>query len=246
MTPESPLISVIVPAYNAAEFLADALQCIQDQLYPKLEVIVVDDGSTDETPRIAAAFGDRVRYVRQENQGPASARNHGLRVAQGTLIAFLDADDLWLPHTLKLLASFLADQPPTGIVLGRMQYMRQVRGAGGQARFEPFARPCVTLSLDAGLFRRSVFDQVGFFDPTVRSSEDIDWFLRAREAGIPIGFLDQVVLLYRRHDRNLTRDRAASHRDFARALKRSLDRRRKSRRAESLPALLGTEAKTRT
>ena len=243
MTPKNPFISVIIPAYNAAEFLADAVQCIWDQNYPELEVILVDDGSTDDTPRVAASFGGKVRYTRQENQGPGSARNHGLRLARASLIAFLDADDLWPPYTLKLLGSHLADYPGTEMVLGRMQYLRQIQGPDGRPKLEPFAQPVLTLNLDAGLFRKAAFDKVGPFDPTMASSDDMDWFLRAREARISMDFVEQVVLFYRRHDHNLTHDRKASLSHFTHALKRSLDRRRQSGAAESLPPLLGAEAK---
>jgi len=237
----APFVSVIVPAYNAANFIGEALACVEEQDYPRLEVIVVDDGSTDRTRAIVADRHNAVRYVHQENQGVASARNHGLRLARGSFVSFLDADDLWAPGALGLLGQHLQDNPRTGIVLGRVQYTRLRIDTAGNYLAETFGDPCFSFNLGAGLFRRDVFDRIGVFDPTLRSSEDVDWFMRAREAGVSIDVLDTVVLLYRRHGSNLTRDRHASHRDLAFALKQSLDRRRRSHTAGSLPSLAGQE-----
>jgi len=232
-----PLLSVIVPAYNAAGFVRDAIGCIQQQGYPKLEVIIVDDGSTDATREVVAACPGDVQYVHQENQGVASARNHGLCLARGSFISFLDADDIWTPGALKLLAQHLHDHVQTGVVLGRVQYTRLLTDRVGNHHMKAFGDPCVSFNLGAGLFRKQVFERVGVFDTNLHSSEDVDWFMRAREAAIRIELLDEAILLYRRHGQNLTQDRAASHRDLARALKQSLDRRRRSCAASSLPSL---------
>jgi glycosyltransferase involved in cell wall biosynthesis len=237
MNNDSPLLSVIVPAYNAADFISDAIRCIEEQDYPKLEVIVVDDGSTDATGEVVAGRHSGIRYVRQENQGAAGARNHGLRLAHGSLISFLDADDIWTPHALKLLTQHLHDNPRTGVVLGRVQYTRLLTDSTGKHRMEAFGDPCISFNLGAGVFRREIFERVGAFDASLRSSEDVDWFMRTREAGVLIDVLDAVALFYCRHGSNLTQDRDASHRDLAHALKLSLDRRRRSLAAGSLPSL---------
>jgi glycosyltransferase involved in cell wall biosynthesis len=235
--PRPSLISVIVPVYNARAYLADALGCVRSQDYDPLEIIVVDDGSTDGSGDITTDFGG-VNCVRQHNQGAAAARNHGLRLASGDMIAFLDADDLWPPKTLKLLATYLADHPETEAVMGRVQYMRRVANAEGKFMFERFADPCLALNLGAGLYRRSVLDKIGPFDAALRIGEDIDWFMRVRERVIALSFLNQVTLLYRRHNSNMTLARDATHADLARALKKSLDRRRQRGEAESLAKLI--------
>jgi len=231
------LISVIIPAYNAGAFLGDAIECVREQHYEPLEVIVIDDGSTDNTFEIAASFGNWVQIIRQENQGPAAARNSGLRLAQGNIIAFLDADDLWPAGTLKMLASQLAAHPDLDVILGRVQYLCQVAAPGEARRFEPFSEPCISMSLDAGLFRRSAFDRVGCFNAATRSGEDVDWFMRAREQQVRLKVLSEVTLFYRRHGRNMTRARESIHADFVRVLKRSLDRRRNTNTLESLPPM---------
>jgi len=237
MSERFPLLSVIMPAYNAARFIGDAIHSIQEQNYPRLEVIVVDDGSTDATREVVANHQSGIRYIRQENQGPASARNTGLHLARGSLITFLDADDIWTPDALDLLTQPLHDNPEISVVLGRVQYARLHSDGKGKRRMETFGHPCISFSLDAGVFRRQVFEQVGALDANLHSSEDVDWFMRAREAGVFIDALDAVVLFYRRHGCNLTQDRGASHRDLAHALKQSLDRRRRSNTASSLPSL---------
>ncbi len=236
MLSSKPVVSVIVPVYNGAAFVADAIECVRAQDCPAVEIIVVDDGSTDGTREVVAGFGGLVRYSHQQNQGPASARNHGLRLARGSLVAFLDVDDLWPSGSLALLHDYMRRDSTAEIVLGRIQYVRR---ASEFAAYEAFRDPCLSLSVDAALFRREVFDKVGLFDAIRRSSEDIDWFLRAREAGVVLKVVDEIVLLYRRHGQNLTLDRDRSHRDFAFALKRSLDRRRRSGLAAPLGKLTG-------
>jgi glycosyltransferase involved in cell wall biosynthesis len=237
MSNDFPRLSVIVPAYNAANFIRDAIRSIEEQDYPTLEIIVVDDGSTDATREVVAGHNGAIRYVRQENQGAAGARNHGLSLARGSLITFLDADDVWTPSALKLLTEHLHDSPQTDVVLGRVQYTRLLTDSTGEHRMEAFGDPCISFSFDAGVFRRQIFERIGTFDASLRSSEDVDWFMRAREARVMIDVLEDVVLFYRRHGRNLTQDRDTSHRDLAHALKQSLNRRRRSSAADSLPSL---------
>jgi glycosyltransferase involved in cell wall biosynthesis len=231
-----PLLSVIVPTFNAADFLGEAIECIGAQGYPKLEIIVVDDGSTDDTARVIADLQGEVRYFQQENLGPAGARNTGLRLARGELISFLDADDLWTGNALRVLTTHLEKHSDLDVVLGLVQYVRYERGLAGRP-MEFFGNPCFSLSLDACIFRRAVFDKVGNLDESLRSSEDVDWFMRAREKGIAMDVLNRAVLYYRRHSRNLTQDRVRSHHDLAYALKMSLDRRRRSGVADSLSNL---------
>jgi len=234
----SNLISVIVPAYNAGPFLQEALQCILQQDYQPLEIIVIDDGSTDGACNVEATFSDAVTCVRQHNQGAGAARNRGLRLARGSFIAFLDVDDLWPSGTLARLAHYLSQNPRTEIAMGRVQYMRRAAPMSGSWTFENFSDPCLGLNLGAGLYRKEVFENIGPFDESLRISDDIDWFMRARERGVVLSFIDPVTLLYRRHDSNMTLARGATHAELARALKLSLDRRRRNGKAESLKNLI--------
>jgi GT2 family glycosyltransferase len=159
-------------------------------------------------------------------------------MARGDIVGFLDADDLWPVGKLESQLAYLNENPRVEIVLGLVQYLRAGADQGNGAPFEEFAAPRVDVNLGSALFRRSVFDRVGFFDETMRHSEDVDWFLRARELGISIGALQEVGLQYRIHQHNMSRHKNARDRYFALALKRSLDRRRRlSDEAEELPGL---------
>jgi len=113
-TPSTPLVSVIIPAYNATAFLGETLDSVLAQTYPNLEIIVVDDGSTDDTPDLLGSYGDRIRVLRQANSGQATARNHGAREAHGELLAFLDSDDLWDPDKIARQVELL-DRFPTAL-----------------------------------------------------------------------------------------------------------------------------------
>ncbi|MBD3561475.1 glycosyltransferase family 2 protein, partial [Planktothrix sp. FACHB-1355] len=124
MEDNSLFVSAIIPVYNGEKYLAEAIKNVKNQDYQPLEIIVIDDGSTDRTPEVAAAFKDSIRYVSQPNSGPAAARNHGIRIANGDVIAFLDVDDLWSDDKLKLQANYLANNPSVGIVQGLIQQMK--------------------------------------------------------------------------------------------------------------------------
>ncbi|MDQ2674062.1 MAG: glycosyltransferase family 2 protein [Chloroflexota bacterium] len=221
-----PLVSVIIPVLNGERFLAAAVSSIRRQRYPNLEIIVVDDGSTDGTVAVANALGGEVKCLSQANGGPPSARNHGLEVAQGRLIGFLDADDLWSDDKLDVQVDRLHADPELDVVMGTTQVCRPTATADAGALGEPAGPPALLLSLGSALFRREVFERVGRFDASQRMDDDVDWFLRALEAGIRILPLNHVVQYYRRHDRNITNARDVDRRFFLLALKKSLDRRR--------------------
>lgn len=220
------LVSVVIPVFNGERFLREAVQSVLDQHYSPLEIIIVDDGSTDGTATVAKALAGPVRYLRQVNQGPAAARNRGIEHAQGSLIAFADADDLWPADKLELQLPYLLRDATIDIVLGRIQQVRLSETDNGQTRAEEFADPAFSVNLGSAIIRKSVFERVGLFDETMRYSEDVDWFMRARESSAAIVTLDAVTLLYRQHEQNMTRGKSTSELNVLKALKRSLDRRR--------------------
>lgn len=224
MTPG--LVSVIIPAYNAAGFLPDAINSALAQRYPHLEIIVVDDGSKDNPAEVAARFQGAVHYVRQENAGPAAARNRGIRMAGGEFLAFLDADDLWPADKLEIQMARLALDPALDVIAGRIQYVRLDGAAELALRFEDDRNTVTHVHLGSAVFRRRAFERVGFFDETLRFSEDQDWYLRAREEALSILVLREITLLYRLHSSNMTRNATGQQLGLARVLKKSLDRRR--------------------
>ena len=224
---KAPLLSVILPVYNGEKFLDEALDSVRAQRYPALEIIIVDDGSTDGTGTIVRNRPETIRYIRQNNGGPAAARNRGIREAQAELIAFLDADDIWPDRSLTLRLETLRRDPALRCVIGQVRMIRMnkpVAVASPTLLSEPLSLPML---VGSGLFYRSVFERIGFFDEGLRQSEDLDWLLRLREAGIPMRYLDAVTLHYRQHENGLSKNRAAAQQGIAKALLLSLKRRRR-------------------
>lgn len=223
--PVCPLVSVVIPVYNGATFLADAIRNVLSQEYPALEIIVVDDGSTEDIGAALKGLSVDVRLFRQENAGAASARNRGIRDASGDIIAFLDVDDLWPEGNLGALVDCLAAHPQADIVRGRAQVTRYINGTepgeylGNPAEAFPHY-------IGAGLYRRRAFETVGLFDPGLRYSEDTDWYTRAAERKLHIHHVDEVTLYVRRHAGNVTRGKSLVELNQLRLFKKTLDRRR--------------------
>ena len=233
-----PLVSVVIPVFNGERFLREAVQSVLAQQYSPIEIIVVDDGSTDGTATVAQSLPETVCYLYQTNQGPAAARNRGIEQAQGSLIAFADADDLWPAGKLKLQLPHLLRDPKIDIVLGRIQQVLLSETLSGPT--QP-PGPAFSVNLGSAIVRKSVFERVGLFDETMRYSEDVDWFMRARENGAAIVTIDAVTLFYRQHEQNMTRGKSTSELNVLKALKKSLDRRReRTGSAAALPNFRST------
>ena len=162
--PANPLVSVIIPSWNAAAFLPAAVASIREQRYEPIEIVVVDDGSTDGTESAVAALGPGVRYFRQDNRGPAAARNRGLAGARGEFIAFLDADDRWPRHKLSIQLARLLAEPQLDFVLGRIRYVPVEGGVMPDFAREAPGNAITHVHLGSGLFRRGAFERVGEFD----------------------------------------------------------------------------------
>jgi glycosyltransferase involved in cell wall biosynthesis len=226
MISRKSLVSVVIPVYNGERYLREAIESVLSQDHRPMEVIVVNDGSTDNTETVARRYGNDIMYIQQENRGPAAARNRGLQMSLGDVISFLDVDDLWSGNKLSLQLARLSDNPFGEIVLGLSQPMKLQAGEEGKAQFEKWYDPFCALLLSAAVFRKSVFEKVGLFDETLCYGEDTDWFMRAREMGVSMTIMEEVTLFYRRHESNMTLDSTARNRYFIKALKKSLDRRR--------------------
>lgn len=244
---EQPKVSVIIPVFNGEKFLPDAVASIHRQDYPSIEVIIIDDGSGDNSATIAkdliagseANSGVVMRYFYQENRGLPGARNAGLARVTGEFIGFLDVDDVWSDGKLRLQVPMLTAEPDTGIVIGQSQKTVLVVNKDEPSQFKPVGAPAIGLSMSYALIRRSVFDLVGQFDETQRYCDDWDWYMRAREAGVVIRTHEDLVHEYRRHETNMTNDMETGNRYTLMMLKKSLDRRRQQTTGEagSLPDL---------
>ena len=233
-----PRISVIVPVFEMGRYLPEAVASIEAQGRDDVEIVLVDDGSTDDTPEVIAGLGARVVAIRQDNAGPAAARNRGLAAARGELVTFLDADDLWPAGKLELQVGRLDADPALDLVLGRIQFVALEDGLVPEVEFEdPDAQTATHVHLGSGVYRRSAFDRVGGFDESLRFSEDVDWFMRAREAGLGIAIVPDVTLIYRLHGTNMTREMTPADLSLTAVLKKSLDRRRAMAGGAAAPEL---------
>jgi glycosyltransferase involved in cell wall biosynthesis len=218
-------ISVVIPAFNAAATLGETLASVLSQTRPPDEVIVVDDGSTDATAEIARERLD-ARVLRQANGGVASAMNAGLRASRCSLVAFLDADDVWMPAHLETHERHLGDQPGLDASVGWVvEFVCPSLPPEEAGRFRP--RPAQPGWLaGATVIRRGVFERVGEFDPSLRIGAWIDWVDRARHAGISFGVVDGAVLRRRLRPGSLSTRAGAQGSGWVNVARLALARRR--------------------
>jgi len=212
------LVSVIVPAYNAQAFIGETIQSVINQTYSDWEMLIVDDGSTDETAEVVKTYlGDpRIKYFHQSNQERSAARNHGIRRASGEYIAFLDADDLWLPDKLRRQVDYLNNHPEVGLCFTNRTLIN--------SKGVPIPAPKITVPLDKDQFSellkvnfisnstvmttRSIVNRVGLFDESLPAFGSEDWDMWLRIARFyPIYFIDKPLMLYRVHVGNTSLDK---------------------------------------
>jgi glycosyltransferase involved in cell wall biosynthesis len=220
------LVSVVIPCYNQAHFLSETIESVLCQSYTNFEVVVVDDGSPDNASEVASRYaGAGVRLIRQENQGRAAARNRGLDETQGEYVVFLDSDDRLLPEALQAGVKELEAHPACALVFGRIRAFGPDRSSLGSALppymmtdphlymiTDPYGallRGNLSFTPGAAMFRRSVFDSVGGFDPSasLRGAEDYHLYLRVASE-FPIHHHYELVVEYREHEAGVSRDSA--------------------------------------
>ena len=224
-----PSVSVIIPTYNRADFLAEAVDSVLGQTWKDLEVIVVDDGSTDESQEILRRYGDRVRFFYQENEGPSSARNLGASRARGQFLAFLDSDDVWEPNKLDAQMAFLRSHPDVrmvccgGYVLGKSRRRRTpiARDLSGDLFLRLYLRSFINTS--SVVLARECFFEVGPFDPMMRTAEDYDFWLRVAHR-FRIGYLKAPLVGIRKHSDELSRNKVELRRNAIRVIERHFDK----------------------
>jgi glycosyltransferase involved in cell wall biosynthesis len=224
------LVSVVVPCFNQAHFLSEAIESVLAQTYPKVEIIVVDDGSTDNTSAVVERYPG-VRCVRQRNQGLPAARNAGLKEASGAYVVFLDADDLLLPDALTVGVRALEERPDVAFVFGDTLFAmddgseapppHRPRTTGGW--YEALLAGSTIMPPACAMFRRSIFDETEPFDQSLKAAEDYELFCRiARRHAVHSH--ETVITVYRRHGANMT---AGSIRDLFRMCLITLHRERR-------------------
>jgi glycosyltransferase involved in cell wall biosynthesis len=214
---KTPLVSVIIPTYNRADLVGETIRSVLDQTLPDVEIIVIDDGSKDDTMRVLASFGDAIQSMSQPNAGRPTAANRGLSLASGRYINFFDSDDLMLPRKLELQAALLDKNPELGFVYCGFDFFET--DANGERQISPKTGDYLQYPPKRGyildvlmefdfippstvLARRECFEPDGFgFDPRHWPSDDLDWLLRMNKRA-PVDFVDECLCLMRRHGGN--------------------------------------------
>lgn len=220
----TPAVSVIIPMYNAGPFIGEALASVAQQTVSLTEVIVVDDGSTDEGPEIVRAMPG-VKLLECRHRGIGATLNEGLAQVRGEYLAFLDADDRWRSKKTELQLAAFAREPALSMVFGHAQRFRMVGERAGTQ--EQVLDVIPGLARPSGLFRRTDFMRVGAFDAK-SASEFLDWYSRAQDAGLRSVMLPDVVFERRLHASNFgITNQGAERNSYFVALKATLDRRRR-------------------
>jgi len=230
---DPPPISVIIPVYNSEHFLAQAIDSVLSQTFQAYELIVIDDGSSDQSREIALSY-PVIRYIYQHNLGVAAARNRGIQIARGKFLAFLDSDDLWLPEKLSLQMEAFEIDSSLGIVTGYMeQFISPETDKQTAKRYSFPDRPLIGYSPSAIMIKRSALKKTGLFHEDYQGGEAISWFANIFEKEVNIFILPDVVARRRIHGNNLSiKSNPGKEKAITRILKSSLDRRRAKKQNE--------------
>jgi glycosyltransferase involved in cell wall biosynthesis len=223
----SPLVSVIIPVYNCDRYLAEAIESVLKQTYQPLEVIVIDDGSTDNSAEVARNFGSSVLYHYQTQSGAATARNFGIELAQGSFLAFLDADDFWIEDKLTRQMTVFDNEPDLDIVFGHVQNFHSPE-LDKAVKHKIYCPPELMPGYHPGtmLVKREAFERVGCFETHLKMGEFISWYSRATDLGVQVKMLPELLMWRRLHETNQGIRNRESRIDYVRLVKASLDRRR--------------------
>jgi glycosyltransferase involved in cell wall biosynthesis len=209
----NPLVSVIIPTYNSASYLPQALDSVFNQTFQDYEIIVVDDGSTDETEQVLVPYRELIKYIRKENRGPASARNVGIKHSKGDYIAFLDADDIWLPDKLQSQIGFMKKNPEIQVLFTDCAIFDHQGLIMPSIKERYKVASCVTfeelltehfVAMSSIIVKRSCLEEIGLFDETLIGAEDYNLYLRLARK-FQFMYLDRVLVYHRKHEKSLSK-----------------------------------------
>jgi len=223
----SELITVVIPVYNGEKFLSEAIDSVLSQSYRPIEIIVVDDGSTDGSRDIALSYS-LDNYIYQDNAGAAAARNRGILAAKGEYISFLDADDLWMPSKLSAQIAAFSNDPAVDIVIGYVeQFVSPELDTQAMKKHHLHSKPLPGYTPIAMLVRHDFFEAVGFFHASFHVGETVSFFARVMEMDLNIEVLPDILARRRIHGMNIsTQFYGEKNQAILEILKASLDRRR--------------------
>ncbi len=245
--PSQPRVACVIAVYNGEHYLHEAIDSLLEQTYPRVEVVVVDDGSTDGTPGVIAGYGERVRVIRQSNAGVSAARNAGVAALFGgdaapgerDLLCFLDADDRMLPEKIARQVDAFTDDSALDLCDCHTRYFWSPELGPAQLakdpRYnDPFWKKVLPGHISTWLFTRALWERVGGFEPGKRFAEDVDWFLRAQDMGMRRRTLPEALTERRLHAGNVIRgDREAQGDGLAESLMAHLRRARRAGQGEA-------------
>ena len=223
-----PLISVVIPAYNAAKYIKESIESVLQQDYSNLEIILVDDGSTDETAKIVQQYD--VQYIYQENKGVSAARNTGLQAANGIFIASIDADDLWLPNKLSIQFKVFQEQPALDMVFCQIkQFICPVAKQDGMSLYIPEGNKILPgYTPVTMLIKKQAFQKVGKFNEDFKFGDFLEWYGRVKESNLKETVINEVLALRRIHKSNMGMNQLAARKDYLKILKARLNRQRQT------------------
>lgn len=233
MTQNKSLVSAIIPVYNCSKYISEAINSILNQNYQPIEIIIIDDGSTDNTKEVVKGFSNSIRYFYQNHAGPSKALNYGLKEAKGNYIALLDADDFWISDKITIQMDILINNPEIDIVFGHVeQFFSPELSQDIQKRISIPQKIIKGYIKGTMLAKKEVFSQIGLFDEKLILGEFIDWYLKTTENDIKSFMCPEVLMKRRIHTTNMGITQKSSRSDYVKVLKASLDRRRGVKRIE--------------
>jgi glycosyltransferase involved in cell wall biosynthesis len=228
MRNQCPLVSVIIPVYNNEKYLGEAIESVLGQTYRSFELIVVNDGSTDNSAAIAKSYASQLRYYYQDNSGVGAALNRGVELSRGNFLSFLDADDIWKKDKLMHQIETFDNNPDVDMIFGQVeQFFSSELDENQKKRVRIPARVAGGFFKGCMLIKRDSFFRVGLFDTRWTLGDFIDWYSRAKEEELKSIMLNEIVLLRRIHANNTGIRKRNLRPEFARILKASLDRQRR-------------------
>ncbi len=224
-------ISVIIPVFNGEAYLSEAIQSVLEQSVNPFEVIVVNDGSTDNSKQIAHSFISEIKLINQTNKGCGNARNNGILASQGNYLAFLDADDLWVETKLEQQIDIIKNKNMLDMVFGGVeQFVSPELDNNGEKKLRNELKVMPGYIAGTMLIKKDTFLKVGMFNEKLEVGEYIDWFGRARDMGLNYHLSDAIVLKRRIHNNNMGVYLRNKNKDYTTVLRAALERKRKQKR----------------